>query len=238
MDTIMEIANRHGLYVIEDAAQAYLSGYKGKPAGTMGHLATFSFHETKNVSCGEGGALLVNQKDLIGKAEILRDKGTNRKDFVAGKVKKYTWSGLGISANIGELAAAYLFAQLEEAKKITADRDAIWKTYHRTFSALPRNSQISVPDIPENVIHNSHIYHVLFSSEEQRNKAIAQLENDGINTATHYEPLHLSPEGTLFPPRNKLDLSSSLPCKLLRLPIWPGLPDGIPEKISNIIQAI
>lgn len=204
----------------------------------MGHLAAFSFHETKNVSCGEGGALLVNRKDLIDKAEILRDKGTNRKDFLAGKVKKYTWSGLGISANIGELAAAYLYAQLEEAKKITADRDTIWQAYHKAFSDLPPNPPVSLPDIPAGITHNSHIYQVLFSTEEQRNAAITRLAKDGITTATHYEPLHLSPAGALFPSRHPLNLSSSLPYKLLRLPIWPGLPEEIPDRISKILQSI
>lgn len=235
MDTIMEIATRHGLYVIEDAAQAYLSSYKEKPAGTIGHLGTISFHATKNIQCGEGGALLVNQQSLLKAAETLRDKGTNRKDFLSGKIEKYTWTGLGTSAAIGELSAAYLYAQLEVAHEITSKRNALWEKYDFALKKLNQNDQISTPSIPSSVRNNGHIYYVLTKTMQQREHIQNALSNIGIESVSHYEPLHMSATGSAFSTRLLLPQSTCLPRRLLRLPLWPDLPVGIIETAATAI---
>lgn len=235
MDTIMAIAKKHDLYVIEDAAQAFLSTYKGKSAGTMGHLGTFSFHATKNIHCGEGGALLVNHTGFLKMAEILREKGTNRKDFMAGKVEKYTWSGLGTSSSIGELAAAYLCAQLEDAREITAKRAMHWNAYDAMLKSQGTNGKVSTPFIPAAVQHNSHIYYVQLSSHERRNDIIKAGKSTGIECTSHYEPLHLSPEGLLYSREPSLPNSTALPGRVLRLPLWPGLPENCIQTMTAII---
>lgn len=233
MDTIMAIAKKHDLFVIEDAAQAFLSTYKGKSAGTIGHLGTFSFHATKNIHCGEGGALLVNHSDFLETAEILREKGTNRKDFLAGKVEKYTWSGIGTSSSVGELAAAYLCAQLEDAREITAQRAVHWNAYDAALKGV--HQEILTPFTPSTVQHNSHIYYVLLPSHEKREKIIKAGKSAGIECTSHYEPLHLSPKGLhdsigALPPN-----STKLPGRLLRLPLWPGLPEDCIHTMATII---
>ena len=235
MDTIMAIAKKHDLYVIEDAAQAFLSSYKGKYAGTIGHLGTFSFHATKNIHCGEGGALLVNHSEFLKNAEILREKGTNRKDFLAGKVEKYTWSGLGTSSSLGELAAAYLCAQLEGAREITSRRAAHWNSYDAVLKGLRTNGEISTPFIPPTAQHNSHIYYVLFPSREKRDDIVKAGKSAGIECTSHYEPLHLSPEGLLYSREPSLPNSTTLPGRVLRLPLWPGLPENCIQTMTAII---
>ncbi|MDO8267905.1 MAG: dTDP-4-amino-4,6-dideoxygalactose transaminase [Moraxellaceae bacterium] len=235
MNTIMAIAKKHDLFVIEDAAQAFLSTYKGKSAGTIGHLGTFSFHATKNIHCGEGGALLVNHSEFLETAEILREKGTNRKDFLAGKVEKYTWSGIGTSSSVGELAAAYLCAQLEDAREITAKRAVHWNAYDAALKGLRTNGDISTPFIPPTAQHNSHIYYVLFSSREKRDDIVKAGKSAGIECTSHYEPLHLSPEGLLYSREPSLPNSTALPGRVLRLPLWPGLPENCIQTMTAII---
>lgn len=235
MDTIMAIAEKHDLYVIEDAAQAFLSTYKGKSAGTIGHIGAFSFHATKNIHCGEGGALLVNHSEFLETAEILRHKGTNRKDFLAGKVEKYTWSGIGTSSSVGELAAAYLCAQLEDAREITARRAAHWNAYGAALKSLPVTWEISTPFIPSTAQHNSHIYYVLLPSREKRDDIIKASKSAGIECTSHYEPLHLSPEGQYFSREQSLPNSTALPGRLVRLPLWPGLPDDCIHTMATLI---
>ncbi len=235
MDSIMEIADRHGLYVIEDAAHAYLSSHQGKSAGTIGHLGTFSFHSTKNISCGEGGALLINDARLAERAEILRNKGTNRKDFLAGKVRKYCWVGLGTSPGMSELTAAYLCAQLEKAADITSMRLSHWQAYDDGLKTRARQLMITTPFLPPTASHNAHIYYVLLSSEKARENVLRALADAGIEAATHYEPLHLAPMGEACLAPVPLPNSTTLPLRLLRLPLWPDLPAAAIEQTVDLI---
>lgn len=238
MNTIMKIANKHGLFVIEDAAQAFLSEYHGKQVGTTGHLATFSFHATKNISCGEGGALIINDQSFQKKAEILRNKGTNRKDFLLGEVKKYTWMGLGSSCSMGELTAAYLYAQLEEANIITKKRQSCWQTYNDTLKTI-KSPEVVLPSIEAGVKHNGHIYYILLPNQTKRDALCRKLAQAGIQATSHYEPLHLAPAGlkhckTPIP----LPVSNDIPTRILRLPLWPDLPSSAIDNARECITEV
>jgi dTDP-4-amino-4,6-dideoxygalactose transaminase len=226
MDVIMDIADRHNLIVIEDAAQAIMSTYKGRPLGSIGHLGAFSFHETKNVIAGEGGALLVNDPEFAERAEIIREKGTNRSRFFRGQVDKYTWVDVGSSYLPGEVIAAFLWAQMEEAENITARRLAIWDEYHALLAPLESAGLLRRPVVPEGRTHNAHMYYILLPSLDQRSTVIEQMKSRGIMTVFHYVPLHSAPAGLQYARHHgSMEHTDTLSASLLRLPLWLGHPD-------------
>lgn len=235
MDTIMAIAARHQLFVVEDAAQGIMSTYKGRALGTIGHMGAYSFHETKNIIAGEGGALLVNDPALAERAEIIREKGTNRSQFFRGQVDKYTWVDIGSSYLPGEVIAAFLWAQMEEADAITARRLAIWDTYHAALAPLEAEGRLRRPIVPAHCQHNAHMYYILLESLEKRTELIAALKGYGINTVFHYVPLHSAPYG-LTHSRHQGDMgyTDQLSNRLLRLPLWVGLE----AEQSRVLQAL
>jgi dTDP-4-amino-4,6-dideoxygalactose transaminase len=239
MDVIMNIANRHGLIVVEDAAQGIMSTYKGRALGTIGHMGCLSFHETKNIIAGEGGALLINDAELANRAEIIREKGTNRSQFFRGEVDKYTWVDVGSSYLPGEIIAAFLWAQMEEAEQITQRRLGIWQNYHDAFIELEANSVIRRPIIPEGCQHNAHMYYILLKDLAQRTQLIAQLKADHINTVFHYIPLHSAPAGLRHArTHGELPHTEQLSERLLRLPLWLGLENQQEQVTHAIIQAL
>lgn len=198
MDTIMAIAREHGLYVIEDAAQCILAGYKGRALGTIGDLGCFSFHETKNLSMGEGGALLIKDRKYIEKAEIIREKGTDRSRFFRGQVDKYRWMDQGSSYLPSDMNAAYLWAQLELADEITRARLERWEQYDRLLQPLEERGLLELPTIPEGCAHNGHMYYAKAKDLEERTRLLAFLKENGIWSVSHYEPLHTAPAGIRF----------------------------------------
>jgi dTDP-4-amino-4,6-dideoxygalactose transaminase len=224
MDTIMDIAKRHKLLVIEDAAQAIMSTYKGLPLGSIGDLACLSFHETKNIISGEGGALLTKSKHFSERAEIIREKGTNRNQFFRGQVDKYTWCDMGSSYLPGDLIAAFLWAQMEEAQKITERRLAIWKIYHDGLAELEEKGLLRRPIVPANCQHNAHMYYIIANSLEERTAIVNHMQKYQVQTVFHYVPLHSSSAGKRYG-RVFGDLSNtdSLSDRLLRLPLWIGV---------------
>lgn len=224
MDTIMVIARRHGLKVVEDAAQGVMSSYKGRALGSIGDLGAYSFHETKNVISGEGGALLVNEPKLALRAEIIREKGTDRSRFFRNEVDKYTWQDVGSSFLPGELVSAFLWAQLEEAESITKQRRAIWDIYHRLLAPLESQGYIRRPIIPEGSEHNAHMYYVLLSKGISRDTVLALMRHNLIGAVFHYIPLHDSPAGRRFcRVAGEMDVTNSASEQLIRLPMWIGL---------------
>ena len=241
MDAIMQIAERHGLFVVEDAAQGIMSSYKQRPLGSIGHLATYSFHETKNIIAGEGGALLINDERFAERAEILWEKGTNRSSFFRGEVDKYTWVDIGSSFLPGELIAAFLWAQLEQAEAITSQRMAIWQQYHSAFGDPLLAARIRRPVIPANCNHNAHMYYLLFNTLTDRSGFIAAMKAANIMTVFHYIPLHLSPEGQKqCRTHGKLAITTSVSDRLVRLPLWPDMAEHQPYIIDcalNYLQS-
>lgn len=224
MDAIIQIARQHDLKVVEDAAQGVMSSYKGRPLGTMGDLGAYSFHETKNVISGEGGALLVNEQGLVQRAEIIREKGTDRGRFFRGEVDKYTWQEAGSSFLPGEVIAAFLWAQLEEAKEITARRIGCWNMYHELIAPLEQKGFLRRPVIPEHCRHNAHMYYILLAPEINRQKLIEHLKQQMIYPVFHYVPLHLSPAGHKYGrTHGTLNRTVENAERLLRLPLWIGL---------------
>lgn len=237
MDTIEGIAQRHKLLVIEDAAQAVMSDYKGRPLGSIGHLGAYSFHETKNIISGEGGALLINDAQFVERAEIVREKGTNRGQFFRGEVDKYTWVDIGSSYLPGEVIAAFLWAQMEEAQDIMRRRLDIWQFYHDALAPHEAAGILRRPIIPKECRHNAHMYYILLESPEQRTSLIAKLKEQGVLSVFHYVPLHGAPAGKRYGRisgdlRNTEDLAS----RLLRLPLWIGLTEAQQAKIINILK--
>ncbi|MGA9666222.1 MAG: dTDP-4-amino-4,6-dideoxygalactose transaminase [Gallionella sp.] len=238
MDAIMDIAQRHGLLVIEDAAQAVMSTYQGKPLGGIGHLGAYSFHETKNIISGEGGALLVNDGRLAERAEIIREKGTNRSQFFRGQVDKYTWVDIGSSYLPGEVIAAFLWAQMEEARSITQKRLEIWHRYDEALRPLEDSGKLRRPIIPEDCRHNAHMYHILLESLEKRTEVLAQLNRQGVNAVFHYVPLHSSHAGKQFGRASGiLRHTGDLSDRLLRLPLWVGM-DEVQGMVIDQLQAV
>jgi dTDP-4-amino-4,6-dideoxygalactose transaminase len=239
MDTIMDIAQRHGLLVIEDAAQGVMSAYKGRPLGSIGHLAALSFHETKNIISGEGGALLINDARFVERAEIIREKGTNRSQFYRGQVDKYTWTDFGSSYLPGELISAFLWAQMEEADAITRRRLALWERYHERFESAERDGSVRRPVIPADCQHNAHMYYLLLPDLERRTAFIGRLKERGILSVFHYVPLHSSPCG-LRCSRADGDLAGTLELsdRLVRLPLWLGLEDAQDDVIRQIHEVL
>ena len=238
MDTIMSIAQRHNLLVIEDAAQAVMSAYKGKPLGAIGHLGAYSFHETKNIISGEGGALLVNDDRFAERAEIIREKGTNRSQFFRGQIDKYTWVDIGSSYLPGEVIAAFLWAQMEEAQSITERRLDIWRRYHEAMAPLEGAGKLRRPIIPRDCQHNAHMYYILLESLEKRTEVIAQLKEQNVHAVFHYVPLHNSPAGKKYGRTSgELQHTGDLADRLLRLPLWVGM-DEAQDKVIAQLQAI
>jgi dTDP-4-amino-4,6-dideoxygalactose transaminase len=224
MDAINAIAEQHELAVIEDAAQGVLGSYKGRALGTLGDLGSYSFHETKNVISGEGGALLVNREEWVEEAEIIREKGTDRSQFFRGAVDKYTWKALGSSFLPGELVAAFLFAQLEAAERITAERLSSWAHYHQALEPLELEGLLRRPVVPEHCQHNGHMYYVLLAEGIDRDWVLQTLSHAAIHAVFHYVPLHQSPAGQRFcRTAGPMEHTEALPEQLIRLPMWVGL---------------
>ena len=239
MDTIMDIARRHKLIVVEDAAQGILSTYKGRPLGTIGHMGTYSFHETKNIVAGEGGALLVNDPELAARAEIIREKGTNRSQFFRGQVDKYTWVDIGSSYLPGEVIAAFLWAQLEEAENINGRRMALWDAYHAALAPLEAEGKLRRPIISEGCEHNAHMYYILLESLDKRTQVIADLKRQGVQSVFHYVPLHSAPYGlTHSRHHGGMDNTNALSDRLLRLPLWVGLEQQQERVIRALREAL
>lgn len=224
MDVIMDIANRYGLMVVEDAAQGIMSTYKGRALGSIGHLGCLSFHETKNIISGEGGALLVNDAKLTHRAEIIREKGTDRSRFFRDEVDKYTWQEIGSSFLPGELIAAFLWAQFEEAESITYRRLTLWNNYHTALQPLEDKGLLIRPIIPAAFKHNAHLYYVVLDSRFDRQKVLNKLKEKGINALFHYIPLHSSPAGQRYGRISfGMKVTNYQSAQLIRLPLWIGL---------------
>ena len=236
MDQISAVAARHGLKVVEDAAQALGSAYRGRPVGSLGDLAALSFHETKNVTSGEGGALLVNDPGSAERAEILRDKGTDRSRFFRGEVDKYSWVDLGSSYGISELNAAFLWAQLEAAETLNSDRLRVWWLYHEALESLEADGLIRRPSIPEHVRHNGHIYFVLLRGLEERTRVLQELNDEGVSAVFHYVPLHTSSGGRRYGRvHGSLTTTEDVADRLVRLPLWSGISES---QILQVVEAL
>ena len=240
MDEILAIAKRHGLKVVEDAAQAVMSSYRGRVLGSLGDLGAYSFHETKNVISGEGGSLLVNDPALASRAEIIREKGTDRSRFFRGQVDKYTWQETGSSFLPGEIISAFLWAQLEKAESITRDRMAIWERYHRLLAPLEKRGMLGRPVVPAHCRHNAHMYYVLLHPEADRAAVLAEMRRKDIWPVFHYVPLHSSPGGMRFGrTHGSLAVTDSIAQRLIRLPLWVGISEGEQaEVVSALGEAI
>jgi dTDP-4-amino-4,6-dideoxygalactose transaminase len=240
MDAINAIAARHDLMVIEDAAQGVMSKYKGRPLGAIGHLGTLSFHETKNVISGEGGALLINDGAFSSRAEIIREKGTNRSQFFRGQVDKYTWVDIGSSYLPSELIAAFLWAQMEEAESLTRRRLSAWNRYHELLQPLEAEGLLRRPIIPTHCEHNAHMYYILLNSLERRTEVIRQFREAGIIAVFHYVPLHSAPAGLRHGRvSGSLAHTDDLADRLLRLPLWIGVEADVPvivDRLASVLQ--
>jgi dTDP-4-amino-4,6-dideoxygalactose transaminase len=239
MDTIMAIARRHDLMVIEDAAQGVMASYKGRPLGSIGHLGCLSFHETKNIISGEGGALLINDPELAERAEIIREKGTNRSQFFRGQVDKYTWVDVGSSYLPSELIAAFLWAQMEEADDITRRRLAIWGVYHQWLQGLEESGKLCRPVIPKECAHNAHMYYILLPDLASRTSLIDKLKKQDIHPVFHYVPLHSAPTGVRHGRvHGDLTVTEDHADRLLRLPLWLGLEQHQTTVIERLMSAL
>lgn len=238
MDTIMAIAKRHCLKVVEDAAQGVMATYKGRALGSIGDLGAYSFHETKNVISGEGGALLVNDPALALRAEIIREKGTDRSRFFRGEVDKYTWQEVGSSFLPGELIAAFLWAQLEEADQITQKRLANWQRYHDLLEPLETQGILRRPIVPSDSQHNAHMYYVLLAPEIDRQQVLNAFRRDDIGAVFHYVPLHSSPAGLRYGrAHGPLEVTNMQSERLVRLPLWVGLTEQQQDKVVAVLKA-
>lgn len=236
MDTILEIAGRHHLTVVEDAAQGVMSSYKGRALGTLGDFGCYSFHETKNYSMGEGGALLIRDPEKISEAEILREKGTNRSQFFRGQIDKYTWVDYGSSFLPSELNAAYLMAQLDRADEINHARLARWEQYYRLLSPLAAEGRIELPVIPKDCVHNAHMFYIKTRDLEERQALIQALREQGILAVFHYIPLHSSPAGRKFGRFQGEDRYTTKESeRLLRLPMYYSLTE---ENVNDVVSVI
>jgi dTDP-4-amino-4,6-dideoxygalactose transaminase len=239
MDPIMAIAARHGIRVVEDAAQGILSSYKGRPLGSIGDLAALSFHETKNVISGEGGALLVNAERYMERAEIIREKGTNRSKFFRGQVDKYTWVDIGSSYLPSEIIAAFLAAQLEDADAITRRRLSVWGRYHAWAEPLERQGLLRRPIVPAHCVHNAHMYYILLPTLDARTRFIGKLREHGVSAVFHYIPLHSSPAGQRFG-RASGNLATTVDTadRLVRLPLWAELDEHMDTVLAAANDAL
>ncbi len=237
MDKIMEIADKYNLYVIEDAAQGMMAEYKGKPLGTIGHLGAFSFHETKNyTSAGEGGLLIVNDDKFIERAEIIREKGTNRSQFFRGMVDKYTWVDIGSNYLMNDVSAAYLWGQLEVAEEINEFRLRAWNRYYNGLLELEKEGFIELPTVPKHCRHNGHIFYIKVENLRIRTELLSFLKEQGIHAAFHYVPLHSSPAGQRYSKFHGVDKFTTKESeRLIRLPLFFNIKD---EEIDYVIESI
>ncbi len=235
MDEIMALADKYKLWIIEDAAQAIDAFYKGKPLGSIGHMSAFSFHETKNIQCGEGGMLVINDEQFIHRAEIIREKGTNRSAFFRGEVNKYGWVDVGSSFLPSEITAAFLYAQLEQLPDIQQKRKQIWERYNAAFAGLEKKGVIKLPHLPSYATNNAHMYYINCASLEQRTKLIAKLKANDILAVFHYLSLHTSPFYNDKHDGRKLYYSDQYTDTLLRLPLYYELSEAEQETIIAII---
>lgn len=236
MDTIMDIAKRYNLKVVEDAAQGVMSEYKGKALGSIGDYGAYSFHETKNLSMGEGGALLINNKDDIELAEIIREKGTNRSKFYRGQIDKYTWVEAGSSYLPSELNAAYLYGQLEMAQKIYDDRMNSWNNYYEGLKGLQEKGVVELPVIPEGCVHNAHMFYIKCRDLEERSELISYCKENDVQLVFHYIPLHTSPAGKKYGRFNGEDIYTTKESeRLVRLPLYYGLTESDRNKVIDTI---
>jgi len=239
MDIIGEIAARHGLFVIEDAAQGIMANHQRQALGAIGHLGTLSFHETKYIISGEGGALLINDPTLAERAEIIREKGTDRSRFFRGQVDKYTWVDVGSSYLPSEIIAAFLWAQMEEAETITARRIALWERYHAAFESLERTGRVRRPVVPGGCGHNAHLYYLLLSDLDDRTTFIQTMKGEGIQCVFHYVPLHTAPMGQrLGRAADRLPVTTDLADRLVRLPLWLGLEQEQDRVIETVLRVL
>ncbi|MGE6332026.1 dTDP-4-amino-4,6-dideoxygalactose transaminase [Stenotrophomonas sp. NPDC077659] len=239
MDAIMAIAERHGLRVVEDAAQGIMSSYRGRPLGTIGDLGAFSFHETKNIISGEGGALLCRDEEYGEAAEIIREKGTNRSRFFRGQVDKYTWVDVGSSYLPGEITAAFLAAQMQDADEITRRRLAIWDQYHAWALQHEQSGHVRRPVVPEHCTHNAHMYYMLLPSLEHRTRFIEALKARGVQAVFHYIPLHSSPAGqSCGRSEGELPVTNDVSERLIRMPLWLGLEESMDHVLRSADEAL
>lgn len=236
MDTIMAIARKHGLKVVEDAAQGVMSTYKGRALGTIGDFGCFSFHETKNYSMGEGGALIINDPAYNERAEILREKGTNRSKFFRGQVDKYTWVDFGDSYLPSDMNAAFLWAQLEKADTINNDRLATWNAYDAAFRPLQQQGKVALPFIPDGCVHNAHMYYLKCRDLEERTRFISYMKEHQVLTVFHYVPLHSAPAGLKFGRFDGEDqYTTSESDRLVRLPMYYGLTEQDRNRVIELV---
>lgn len=238
MDTLLAIAKRHGLMIVEDAAQAVMATYKGRALGSIGDLGAYSFHETKNVISGEGGALLVSDVNLSARAEVIREKGTDRSRFFRGQVDKYTWQEMGSSFLPGELTAAFLWAQLEHATTITKLRLSAWHYYHERLASLETEGLIRRPIIPEECGHNGHMYYILLHPDLNRQTVIEYLKAHSISAVFHYVPLHSSPGGLKYGrAHGSMHITNDVASRIIRLPLWVNISDEQQDRVVNVLSA-
>ena len=236
MEAINEIADRHNLSVIEDAAQALGSTYQGRPLGSLGDLAAISFHETKNVISGEGGALVINDPELVERAEIIWEKGTDRSRFLRGQVDKYTWVDIGSSFLPGELTAAFLWAQLEHLDQITEERLALWHHYFRAAEPL-RSIGAQLPYVPPDRAHNAHMFYVLIPEHLRQADVLRELNRQNVNAIFHYVPLHSSPAGERYGRvRSPMTVTDDRSARLVRLPLWVGMGADTPARVVSVLE--
>lgn len=237
MDKIKEISQKYKLFVVEDAAQGVNAKYKNLYLGTIGDFGTYSFHETKNFNCGEGGALVVNDTKFIKRTEILREKGTNRSQFFRGEIDKYTWCDIGSSYLLSEVLAAYLYAQLEKMEEITAKRKKIYTFYLSALADLAKEGKLQLPIIPKHCTSNYHLFHVLFDSQTTRDRVMNKMKKTGILTVFHYLPLHTSPMGRRFGyKRGQLPVTKDVSGRLLRLPLYNDLSENQQDYICKSLK--
>jgi len=238
MDTIMDIADRHELFVVEDAAQAMMSSYKGRALGTIGHLGTFSFHETKNyTSAGEGGLLIINNEELIERAEIIREKGTNRSLFFRGVIDKYSWVDIGSSYLMNDVSAAYLWGQLEKANTINNNRLESWKSYYSKLRILECNNYLDLPTTPNECKHNAHMFYIKVKDLKTRSELLKYLKSNHVDAVFHYVPLHSSPAGLKFGRFDGEDVYTTKNSeRLIRLPLYFGLDKESQAQVVNAIK--
>ncbi len=221
--------------ILEDAAQALFSSYNNTPLGTIGRLGAFSFHETKNIHCGEGGALVINDDDLIDRAEYIRDKGTNRSSFFRGEIDKYTWVDIGSSYLLGELSAAFLSAQIEDGMKITNERIKIWSYYNQSLAPLEASGKLRLPKLTTGATQNAHMFYLILNCAEDRNKFIEYSREQGVQSIFHYVPLHSAPAAKYFSDSSsELFNTESLSSRLVRLPLWIGVDK---ERVVNLVYS-
>lgn len=241
MDSIMQIAKANKLAVVEDAAQAVMSKYKGRDLGSIGDFGTYSFHETKNLISGEGGALLINSEEHILKAEIVWEKGTDRTQFFRGEVDKYSWREAGSSFLPGEVVAAFLWAQLEQAREITDARLVSWNHYHQGLAQLENEGRLRRPIVPDECNHNAHMYYILLPESVDRSSILSELKSSGIHSVFHYVPLHSSTAGRRFGRTSgSLPITDNIAERLVRLPLWNGLTcaqqDKVMERLAHLLK--